>query len=911
MTFDLDSNVFDIFAGVASRQGSKPAVDDGEHCFTYDEVHDRALNLARRISAIVPRGEPVGILLPNGAKFPIAVLAALAAGCPIVALDPAFPEGRNAFIAKHAGMKAIMVDDTTRDYGMQLGIPQLDFVAPALAEVAGIRPCFADDVAVISYTSGSTGEPKGAFHTQRNLLHHAMLRLNTTALNANDRVALLTGTTVLLALDDILSGLLAGATLFVVDLRRHGLQELIRVVRRWRITTMRGLPIVMRQLIELCPDAGALAGLRHVFLSSDRLFSADIELFREVLPPECRLSASMGSTETQMIVHWFIPPDRLMKEPVVPVGYVQPGFEIALVDDDGTAVLPGQTGEILVTGRYLALGYWRNEAETKRAFGAVAGDPLARRYRTGDLGRMGSDGLLELRGRKDRQVKIRGNRIEPVEIEATIRAHPRVRDAAVIARRNGDNVELVSYVVANGADRLSEWLRERLPEPMRPRHIYFIDEIPTLGNFKHDLRGLEEIDRVRAGGSRPPSADDKADAALGTARAVHAVWGRLLGSDAVDRNRPWEEAGGDSMKSLELIFDLEQALGRRISMRLVGPSTRPSDLITSLQGAWKESGNDGRPSLFLLGASGDFLSLLRLAESLSGEAKVEVLDYTPIDPKTLRFIAFDELIADVIAPIRSTAQRGEPIRLLGWSLGGLVAIAVARLLAAEGHLVEFVGILDTSSTPLRWDSDNIDPDIVPKHLSDQVNEPIFRHIQRSLRKGTAWQLRPNRAATIILQRLLHRRQLMIVGGLWRLISLMGLRTVSIRFGMKVTRFIHANAARNGAHALSYRGALALFRSSYQEWDRLNMPDDLGWSDSCASVSVWRVPGDHWSLMAEGNVNVTAGAVIDALRQSAGRAAASQDAGRKKIGVSGAPPAGDQDVVLPSGPIEPITSQASV
>jgi amino acid adenylation domain-containing protein len=908
MTFNLDSNVFDIFADVAARQGSKVAVDDGEHCFTYEEVHDRALKLARRIAAVVPHGEPVGILLPNGAKFPIAILAALAAGCPIVALDPTFPQARNAFIAKHAGMKAIVVDDGTRDYGMQLGVPQLDFATPALAGVADMRSSVADDVAVISYTSGSTGEPKGAFHTQRNLLHHIRLRLDTTALAADDRVALVTGTTVLIALHDILSGLLAGATLFIVDLRRHGLQELIRVMRRWRITTMRSLPIIVRQLIELCPDADAFASLRHVFLSSDRLFSADIELFRKVLPADCRLSASMGATETQMIVHWFIPSDRLMKEPVVPVGHVQPDFEVALVDDAGAPALPGRTGEIVVTGRYLALGYWRNDVETKRAFGAAAGDPLARSYRTGDLGRMNPDGLLELRGRKDRQVKIRGNRIEPVEIEATIRAHPQVRDVAVIARRDRGKVELVAYVVASGVDGISEWLRERLPEPMRPRHVYFIDEIPTLGNFKHDLRSLEEIDRTRAGlpaRSDMPPADETAEAALGTKMAVHAVWGRLLGSDAVGRDRPWEEAGGDSMKSLELIFDLEKALGRRISMRLVGPSTRPSDLIASLQGDRKGASN-GRPSLFLLGASGDFLSLLRLAESLSSEAKVEVLDYAPVDLKMLRFVAFDDLIADVIGPIRTTAQRGEPIRLLGWSLGGLVAIAVARLLAAEGHTVEFVGVLDTSSAPLRWDSGNTDPDMVPKHLSDQVDEPIFRHIRRSVRKGTAWQLRPNRAATIILQRLLHRRQLTIVAGLWRLLNLMRLRKVSIRFGMKVTRFIHANAARNGAHALSYAGPLALFRSSYQEWDRLNMPDDLGWSDSCAGVSIWRVPGDHWSLMAEGNVKATARAVIEALRQSGARASTALNSSKIPVNPETSLAA---DVTFRPGEIEPATSQA--
>ena len=134
----------------------------------------------------------------------------------------------------------------------------------------------------------------------------------------------------------------------------------------------------MRQLTRLCRDRDVFASLRHVFLSSDRLFSADLKLFRSVLPPNCRLSTSMGSTEAQLIAHWFIDRNRPMREPIVPVGYVQPGFQIALVDDGGMPLPPGEIGEIVVTSRYLALGYWQDEAETERAFSPDPGDSQAR-----------------------------------------------------------------------------------------------------------------------------------------------------------------------------------------------------------------------------------------------------------------------------------------------------------------------------------------------------------------------------------------------------------------------------------------------------------------------------------------------------------------------------------------------------
>jgi fengycin family lipopeptide synthetase E len=253
MTLALEDTPFRIFADVAAREGNKTAIDDGERSFTYTEAHDQALQLARRIAAIAAPGAPVGIILPNGATFPVAVLAALAAGCPFVALDPSFPEVRNAFIVTHAGMKAIVVGDTTRGPAKRLdpALPRIDVTATAHAGTASLPPASPDNVAVICYTSGSTGQPKGVVHTQRNLLHHVMQRLDTTHLAADDRVVMLTGTTVLIAINDILSGLLSGATLFIVDVRRSGLQELARVLRRGRITTLRTLPVVMRQLTKL------------------------------------------------------------------------------------------------------------------------------------------------------------------------------------------------------------------------------------------------------------------------------------------------------------------------------------------------------------------------------------------------------------------------------------------------------------------------------------------------------------------------------------------------------------------------------------------------------------------------------------------------------------------------------------
>src|SRR5262249_1868497 len=154
--------------------------------------------------------------------------------------------------------------------------------------------------------------------------------------------------------------------------------------------------------------------------------------------------------------------------------------------------------------------------------------------------------------------------------------------------------ELVAYVAADRdgsltTDGLSAWLTERLPDAMRPRQICLIDEIPMLGNFKHDLRALEELDQKRVGiptSNRSPTVELlAARKAAGARDTVYAAWTRLLGVEAVNEDKTWDAAGGDSLKALELMFELEAVLGRRISMRFIGPLTRPSHLIASLRSA--------------------------------------------------------------------------------------------------------------------------------------------------------------------------------------------------------------------------------------------------------------------------------------------------------------------------------------
>jgi acyl-coenzyme A synthetase/AMP-(fatty) acid ligase/thioesterase domain-containing protein len=756
---------------------------------------------------------------------------------------------------------------------------QLDFAEARVRGAAPpLRPTSPDDPAFILYTSGSSGRPKGVYFDQRGLLHDAMRRTNCTHLSAEDRLALVFAPTVSAAQQDVFGALLNGATLFVVDVRRKGLQELVRVLQRGRITLLFCVPFIFRRLVDLCRDPKVFASIRHVCFAADRVFASDIELFRRHFPQSSLVSMGVGSSEANLFCHWFIPRGRPMEEPLAPVGYVLPGYQVTLADAEGNHVPRGEVGEIVITSRYIALGYWNDEVPSRRAFVPDARDPKARVFRTGDLARMGPDGLLELVGRKDRQLKIRGNRVEPAEIEATIRRHPDILDVAVIARTDDSGAELAAYVVADKAASLSSaalsaWLVERLPEAMRPKDIALVDEIPMLGNFKHDIAALTALDRksaaarrLAAAAARPvraalPQSPDICD-------AVRAAWERALGPESFAADEPWEQSGGDSLKALDLVFVLEETLGRSVAMNLLGPATRPSELVAGLQtGSELDAESaDVRPLVFLLpGAYGPLLHHMRIAEALGEEADVRILEYARVDPAMLGEIDFatyfDGVVAEAIEQIRAAAGSDAPIRLLGHSFGGFVAFEAARRMAEDGSDIEFLGLIDTSPLMLTHPPSYLMGEALVPELTNQT---LTQKLWRTVERGELWRKLTGRGVRLLVERHLQREQFSCLAWEWRLLQKLPLRRSRAILRQAATRFVRAKSIHD-YRLQRYQARLCVFRAiDNPDWARWRAPEDLGWCDYCGEVWMWRVPGDHAGVAHAANIEVTKGAIIAAL-----------------------------------------------
>ena len=284
-----------------------------------------------------------------------------------------------------------------------------------------------------------------------------------------------------------------------------------------------------------------------------------------------------AATEAPMM-QWYVDETFRGDDPRVPIGFPLPGNRLSVVDEDGRPARPGDLGELVVCSRYVALGLWANGRFVRTA-AEVGDDPDARIFRTGDVVRQRPDGLLERFGRKDRQVKICGSRVDLDGVESALRQHAFVEDAGAVARTNGpdDAVSLIAYVsVAGGSpsgllQELKQTMRAAPPE-MRPSRLYLVSSIPRLPSSKLDVRALMALDEVHARGEHTcEAAASEASWLEGDAIAltVAQAWRTVLGAPVCDPMDDFFEAGGDLLKALGFTLEVEQALGLGLPVTLI------------------------------------------------------------------------------------------------------------------------------------------------------------------------------------------------------------------------------------------------------------------------------------------------------------------------------------------------------
>jgi amino acid adenylation domain-containing protein len=564
----IKGSIIDRFRATARDFSSRIAITDRARHLTYAELAilvDRIA--AASVVASAGRLGPVAILLPNEINFPAAMLGVLASGRGFVPLDAGHPDERNRLIAARSGAAAVVSAGALAERVRTLfprNLPVVDI--DAVGHFTGPKPTdrsTADDLAFIVYTSGSTGTPKGAYHNHRNLLHDVMQQTNTLHLDHTDRVALQYSPTVVGAIREIMMTLLNGATLHILPPRDLQPEGLVRAIEEHGITICRLVPTLLRRIAEVLRPDQRLSSVRVMGLGSQRVDWSDFDIFRRCCSPEAFLIVGIGATECGgNFCHWFVDERLRTAGGRLPIGRILPDASVTIADDDGRPVAQGEIGEFVVASRYIALGYWGDPELTARAFKVDPTDTGIRSFRTGDIGRIRPDGLLEFVGRNDQQIKLRGHRIELGEIEFALAGCDGVEDAAVVVRRDGAGLprSLVAYVEprrGNGELRprdLKSILWKRLPQYMIPATINMIDPLPRLPNLKIDRTRLVQIDTARMEQMVVPI-DDPLIAELVR------IFESVLGDVKATPDDNISSLGGDSLQAVKVVLELESRFG--------------------------------------------------------------------------------------------------------------------------------------------------------------------------------------------------------------------------------------------------------------------------------------------------------------------------------------------------------------
>ena len=694
---------------------------------TYAQLMERAQAVAAALrGAGVQRGDRVGLAVDRSPDLIAAMLGVMTAGAAYVPLDPEYPDGRLAFMISDAALRCILTDRAShRRLADVTGVPLLPVEAIGSAGTAAWSPGPATqaDAAYVIYTSGSTGTPKGVVIGHRALVAFTATTIDGFGLTANDRFLQFSTPNFDASVVEIFPTLAAGGAVVLRDAAMADSAEgFLAGCIRWGVTVAVPATAFWHELIGTLAGEGKTfpPSLRLMAPGGERMLPERAALWRRVAP-HAVLHNAYGPTETTVhVTRYRIPDGYDDSATAVPIGRPIPTARAYILDRAGDLAPLGAPGELCIGGPQLAQGYLNRPELTAERFVPnpfVAGERL---YRTGDLARWRGDGNLEYLGRLDRQVKVRGFRVEIGEIESALIESATVVECAVEARESeAGDLRLVAYVVpARGDDpaetlaRLGEHLRRRLPGYMIPTLVP-LPAIPRTPNGKLDRAALP-APALRAGGGRdyvPPRSPLEFQ--------LVQLWERLLEIHPVGVRDDFFALGGHSLLAVRMAYELERTCGHKLALSLLFEAATIEQLAAALIRA-SEPAADGQrqllnasgtrpPLIFLHGdVLGAGLYCREVARRLGPDQPVYVVGPPrPGGPATIEAMAAAELDW-----IRAVA--GGRYRLAGFCNGGLVAYEIARQLEQAGEQSELVVMIDASPR-------NVGLDAVERLLS--ITEP--------------------------------------------------------------------------------------------------------------------------------------------------------------------------------------------
>jgi amino acid adenylation domain-containing protein len=703
---------------------------------SYSELDFHANHVARRLRALgVGRGSVVALCLDKSLELVVTLLGVLKAGGAYLPLDPDYPAGRLQYMLSHADVRCAVVDASQRDRlgawpGDVLALQDLHLFQQAGADGSPVDDSVAlDDPAYVIYTSGSTGQPKAVQVSHGNLAAAHAGWQGEYRLTHDVHVHLQMAS---FAFDvfagDLVRALCSGGRLVLVPRELlFNTARLYELMRGEHVDAAEFVPAVARGLMSYCENEGKrLDFMRLLMVGSDVWKVEEHRRLRKLCGRDTRVVNSYGLSETTIDSTYFEGEAQDL-EPghMVPVGRPFPNSAVYILDNQRRVVPAGVQGELWIGGAGVALGYLGDPEQTAQRFATVVlgqgsdAQPL-RLYRTGDLARWNPNGDVQLLGRADHQIKVRGHRIEVGEIEGLLAAWPAVRQGVVTVRPDarGETTLCAYCVPADGQTlnrrELREHLSASLPGFMVPAHYVEVAALPLTPNGKVDLAALPAPEFSAVDGEFEPPV------------TLHEVrmaehWKRLLGLDRVGLQHDFFEVGGSSIKLIELIYHLQAEFNIAIAVSqlfkqttLHGMAKMVEDIVMGkVAGAqpYLRFNVGHGPTIFCFPPAGGHGLVYRQMALHMPEYEFVSFNYLGGDDKIERY-------ADLI----ETQQTQGDCTVFGYSLGGNLAFEVAKELERRGRAVPNVVIMDSYRIPESFALGNVDFDAFERELTQHLHK---------------------------------------------------------------------------------------------------------------------------------------------------------------------------------------------
>ena len=582
--------IHDWFSRMAAEDGARTAIDTGAAQVSYASLEARSNRLAQFLLASgAPRGAAVAILSDSVIDVVTAVLASLKAGLVFVPLDPRTPARRLRALVEEVSIDWAVADAKYAGLAGAIGRPaaplKVAFLDAPPADAASVQvlagfeafansarpsvPRDGDDACYVYFTSGSTGRPKGISGRLKAIDHFVRWEIGAFGIAPGDRISQLTTPAFDASLRDFFAPLAAGATICVPPPGTvFDAEQLVAWIHDQRITLVHCVPSVFRSMLNEGLEASRFPALRHVLMAGEAILPADARKWFDTFGDRIQIVNLYGPSETTMTKFFHVVTPADADRRLIPIGKPMPGASAIVVDERGGPCPAGVVGEIYIRTPYRSLGYVGREDLTREVFiqNPFSADPSDLVYKTGDLGRLLKDGTFELIGRRDHQVKVRGERVELGAIETALRTHAAVKDVAVVDREDATGTKyLCGYVVTDDESAvagLRDFLAADLPASMVPSMFVALPSLPRLINGKIDRAALPAPDRDRARAEQPFEAPRNP-----VEERLSGLFAEVLGVSRVGIHESFFELGGHSLLATQLVSRIRRAFEIALPVR--------------------------------------------------------------------------------------------------------------------------------------------------------------------------------------------------------------------------------------------------------------------------------------------------------------------------------------------------------